>query len=357
MRYYLPALMLLTLFLQGCQSDQSDASSEGHPIAQLIETLPASFTGTLPCSDCPGVKHQLNLMNDRWYLLRRDYLEQDQVDYQLGRWSISTNQQLQLHSEHELLRFNAMDTSTLTLQDPQRPDNDSLIHYPLSRTPHFEHFDAPLELRGNYRLMAGTGLFTECITGQRWPMNDEADHSPLQRAYTEMRAHPAQQLLVTLNATLTQTASRDMPHTQLSLTANQVHGVWPGETCGQQGKIAVLENTYWKLTRLDDTPVIPEQSNQEAHIILDQSERRMSGSDGCNRLMGAYILNDQQLRFRQVASTMMACPVGMEIAQALHLALEQVRSWQIIGQHLQLYDSSRKMIARFEAIENHLTQR
>lgn len=354
MRYYLPALMLLTLFLQGCQSDQPDASSDGHPIAQLIETLPASFSGTLPCSDCAGVKLQLNLMNDRWYLLRRDNLEHDQVDYQLGRWSISTNQQLQLHSEHELLRFNAMDTSTLTLQDPQ-PDNDSLIHYPLSRSPHFEHFDAPLELRGNYRLMAGAGLFTECITGQRWRINDESDHSPLQRAYTEMRAHPAQQLLVTLNATLTDAHSQNTAQTPLSLTVNQVHGIWPGETCGQQGKTAVLENTYWKLTRLGDMPVIPEQSNQEAHIILDQTDRSMSESDGCNRLIGAYVLNEQQLRFRQVASTMMACPLGMEIAQALHLALEQVRSWQIIGQHLQLYDNTRKMIARFEAIENHLT--
>ena len=354
MRYCLPILMMLTLFLQGCQQDQTDSALESHPLGKVIESLPASFAGTLPCADCPGIEHQLNLMDDRWYLLRREYMERDEVDYQLGRWSISTNQQLQLHSEQELLRFRAIDAATLTLQDPDGRDIDSLLSYQLTRKQQFEQFDAELEMRGNYRFMAGAGLLTECITGQRWPVKLEDDHTPLQRAYMEMRAHPAQQLLVTLNATLTQTADANNTNPQLALKLNKVHGIWPGETCGQQGKTAVLENTYWKLTRLDNTPIIPEQSNQEAHIILDRAERSMSGSDGCNRLMGAYVLNDQQLRFRRVASTMMACPSGMETAQAIHLALEQVRGWRITGQHLQLYDNTGRMIARFEAIEDQI---
>ncbi|EMR13819.1 heat shock protein [Methylophaga lonarensis MPL] len=355
MHYCLPILMIFTLFLQGCQQDQTGSTVDSHPLGKVIESLPASFAGTLPCADCPGIRHQLNLMNDRWYLLRREYLERDEVDYQLGRWSISTNQQLQLHSEQELLRFRAIDASTLTLQDPEGRDIDSMLSYQLTRNQEFEPFDAELELRGNYRYIAGSGLLTECISGQRWPVKLEGDNMPLQRAYMEMRAHPAQQLLVTLNGTLTQIPDRNTAKIKPSLKLNEVHGIWPGETCGQQGKTAVLENTYWKLTRLDNTPIIPEQSNQEAHIILDHAERRMSGSDGCNRLMGAYVLNDQQLRFRQVASTMMACPSGMETAQALHLALEQVRGWRITGQHLQLYDNTGRMIARFEAIEGQIT--
>jgi hypothetical protein len=42
-------------------------------------------------------------------------------------------------------------------------------------------------------------------------------------------------------------------------------------------------------------------------------------------------------------------PAGYEIEGALFKAFEQVRTWKIVGEHLELYDASGNMLSRFEA--------
>ena len=39
--------------------------------------LPASFLGVLPCADCPGVKHHLDLWPDNVFHLHREWLERE----------------------------------------------------------------------------------------------------------------------------------------------------------------------------------------------------------------------------------------------------------------------------------------
>jgi hypothetical protein len=57
--------------------------------------LPASFTGTLPCADCEGIRHHLDLWPDQGYHMRREWLgrpaaaDADTTAYrrdELGRW-------------------------------------------------------------------------------------------------------------------------------------------------------------------------------------------------------------------------------------------------------------------------------
>ncbi|PTE18405.1 copper resistance protein NlpE N-terminal domain-containing protein [Phaeovulum veldkampii] len=36
--------------------------------------LPASFTGTLPCADCEGIRHHLDLWPDQSFALRLEWL-------------------------------------------------------------------------------------------------------------------------------------------------------------------------------------------------------------------------------------------------------------------------------------------
>jgi heat shock protein HslJ len=45
----------------------------------------------------------------------------------------------------------------------------------------------------------------------------------------------------------------------------------------------------------------------------------------------------------------MACPEGMETEREFMTALEQVRSWKIFGEYLELLDSNGGFLARFEA--------
>jgi TPR repeat protein len=112
---------------------------------------------------------------------------------------------------------------------------------------------------------------------------------------------------------------------------------------------ASLENTYWKLTRLGETPICMASQQQEPHFVLDSESRRVNGSGGCNRLMGSYKLNGDQLTFSQMAGTKMACLEGMETENAFLDVLKKVNRWKITGQQLELFDAAGNLLASCEA--------
>ena len=112
-----------------------------------------------------------------------------------------------------------------------------------------------------------------------------------------------------------------------------------------------LENTYWKLTRLGDEPVHVAAEQREPHIILQSGSRRIAGFGGCNRLIGSYVLEGERLTFGKLAMTRMACTQGMETEDAFLAALEKVKTWRVLGQHLELYDAAGNLLAQFEARE------
>ena len=122
----------------------------------------------------------------------------------------------------------------------------------------------------------------------------------------------------------------------------------------EEGSVSTgpLENTYWKLTNLGNTRVAASSQEKEPHFILNSETRRVSGSGGCNRLTGSYELNGDHLKFSQMASTMMACLEGMDTEKAFLQALEQVNTWKIEGQQLELFDAAGNLVARFEARPN-----
>ena len=117
----------------------------------------------------------------------------------------------------------------------------------------------------------------------------------------------------------------------------------------QQGTKATLENTYWKLIRLGETPIHMAPPRQEPHFVLNSETHGVGGSAGCNRLMGSYDASGDQLTFSQMATTMMACVEGMDTEKAFLSALAQVKSWKVAGQQLELLDSSGHAVATLEA--------
>jgi putative lipoprotein len=112
---------------------------------------------------------------------------------------------------------------------------------------------------------------------------------------------------------------------------------------------ASLENTYWKLTDLDGSPVRVANQQREPHFILHSANRSVAGSGGCNRLTGRYDVNGDRISLGRVASTMMACVDGMETEQAFLKALGRANRWRVTGQRLQLFDATGTQVAVFEA--------
>jgi putative lipoprotein len=121
---------------------------------------------------------------------------------------------------------------------------------------------------------------------------------------------------------------------------------------GPVGAVAVdapLENTYWRLTRVGDASVKVAAGAREIHLTLQGDAARVSGFAGCNTFTGSYTLDGQRLRFGNLASTMMACPQGMDVEQAFQQALGETATWRIGGRTLELVDRNGEVVAVFEA--------
>jgi len=113
---------------------------------------------------------------------------------------------------------------------------------------------------------------------------------------------------------------------------------------------APLTGTHWTLAQLNDQTIAPQSGRAEIYLELAPDSKRISGSGGCNRLMGAYELDGSTLRFTQVASTMMACPGdAMPREQAFVKALSDTTGFRIHGATLTLLDKNDAVLAHFEA--------
>lgn len=112
---------------------------------------------------------------------------------------------------------------------------------------------------------------------------------------------------------------------------------------------ATLENTYWKMVRLNGQPVTVAEHQREPHLVLHPDRHSVSGSGGCNGMGGSYRLEGQRLTFSRMAGTLMACPHGMDQEHRIHTMLPTVASWQIEGERLRLLDGQGTVVAEFES--------
>jgi len=98
---------------------------------------------------------------------------------------------------------------------------------------------------------------------------------------------------------------------------------------------ADLQNREWVLIELMGKPVA---SERPPTLRFDGVTGRLSGSDGCNRLMGHYRLGRMNRLHigENLAATMMACP-DMETPRQFTDALQQVDNYSIAGGELSLH--------------------
>ena len=101
-----------------------------------------------------------------------------------------------------------------------------------------------------------------------------------------------------------------------------------------------LQGTAWRL-------VGTEPGARAAQLLL-QDGGRVTGSDGCNRLMGAYDVAGTSLRFGKLAGTRMACPQLGGRDAAFDAALGRVTQWRIDGRRLTL-SADGAVVLEFEA--------
>lgn len=111
-----------------------------------------------------------------------------------------------------------------------------------------------------------------------------------------------------------------------------------------------LEGTYWVLTELQGKPVkAPEPGEKPSFIYLNGAKKHASVSGGCNVMGGGYQLMDgNRIKFRQMISTMMACP-DMTNEEGLKQMASMADQYAIEGDTLSFAKGRMAPLARFKA--------
>jgi heat shock protein HslJ/uncharacterized lipoprotein YbaY len=205
------------------------------------------------------------------------------------------------------------------------------------------------ERSGMFRYLADAATFMDCQTRQRWPVAMEGSYQALEAAHVQMRRGPGEELMATVEGRVQNRPSADGGRPIPTLIVDRYIGVWPGETCGANRATSPLQETHWKLTRIEGKPVIVTPNQPEPNLVFRTEGNLVTGSGGCNNLTGTYTVKGNEIVFSAIAVTRRACITGMDTEGNFFSAIGKVHSWKILGEHLELYDTSGKMVARFEA--------
>src|SRR5690554_3055099 len=123
----------------------------------------------------------------------------------------------------------------------------------------------------------------------------------------------------------------------------------PGATV-ETANLVQLQNRTWIVTQIGNTAVRTEPT---AHNIpslqFDAATQRVSGADGCNRIMGSYTAGKDTLNLSQMASTEMACLDNEGLDQKFKEALSKVTHYQVYGKTLKLMDRHGNLLIQLES--------
>jgi putative lipoprotein len=104
-----------------------------------------------------------------------------------------------------------------------------------------------------------------------------------------------------------------------------------------------LAGPTWTLVQLNGRAVGPGAGGRPVDLTLDAAESRAAGFSGCNRYTGPYSAGNApdgspSLSFGNMASTMMACPEGMDLEQEYLQTLRKATGYRIQDGTLALLD-------------------
>jgi heat shock protein HslJ len=113
-----------------------------------------------------------------------------------------------------------------------------------------------------------------------------------------------------------------------------------------------LNNTYWKLMKVDGFNQDIAGLQKEAFIRFDSASSKFSGTAGCNRMMGSFVASGNTIKIGPAAMTKMMCPSPlMELEDAFAKAIDKANGYAISGKKLQL-KSGESVLAEFVATGN-----
>lgn len=106
--------------------------------------------------------------------------------------------------------------------------------------------------------------------------------------------------------------------------------------CGMPLRNDFRISGQWNLNFIRDFTIPTNTVGKKPVLNFNIQENKAFGNFGCNSFNGSYTINNDNLSFSKMASTLMACP-NMETENKFSAALQQTDSYKIVNNELQLY--------------------
>jgi heat shock protein HslJ len=311
--------------------------------------VPATFSGTLPCASCPGIRVTLTLLEDGTYRRRVVYLEaEDGEDRELldvGQWRLARSGRLVLTGagdqggEYELVS-----ADELRLRSNKGLPLESDLPYELRRSPELERLESDT---------GAVGVASRCFGNEpSWSVDfataGEArlavlGERPVVYRGSEMRDEPRRERVWRgapvrgrgdLVAFLADTACSDgMSDTSHPVTArvSLPDGRFLAGCCrvptrpGAEGSArSTLEGVTWRLVSLTGLDPAALAAAPRPLTVLFESGR-VAGFAGCNQFGGSYAIEGDRMSLGALVATKMACAeAAMSLETAFHEAFTGV---------------------------------
>ena len=344
----LAGLLATWVAIAGCQS----APVQGLPAGSELQ-LPASFTGTLPCQGCNGIRAQLDLWPDGVFHLNRAGDGSPDREDDLGRWRHDPGSPvILLYGGREMpLQFEVIGPRTLRPLDVHGKPAGKGDRYDLTSAGQLRPADVNRGLHGMFLYFADAASFEECLTGRRYPVAMEGDYLALERAYmARPDPTPGAPVMASFDGEITRRPPMEGTGAEPTVVVRRFVGIWPGQTCERAMSHASLAPQYWRIVSLRGTTVSPVANEREPHLILRGEAGGYVATAGCDRLKGTYRVSGPEIAFDPPGSAG-PCPADLRQREATLLdVLASARGWKIQGQVLELFDASGKPVAVLEAV-------
>lgn len=221
-----------TLFsLMGC-NNRHDVEALQPAQAAELKPMQQSWRGVLPCADCEGIETSLFLEKDGTWVMNERYqgVRKEPSSFaSYGTWARTADKLVLTDSKGEKSYYRAKGDA-LEMLDREGNPIESQFNYTL------ESVSAslpvtPMPMRGMYFYMADAATFTDCATGKRMPV---ANNAQLERDYLSARGETGKPVLLTVEGHFTLEANPDTGEKVKTLMADKAMKFIPGQDCASQ---------------------------------------------------------------------------------------------------------------------------
>ena len=319
-------------------------------------SLPGTFTGTLPCADCEGILHHLDLWPDGTYHMRRTWLGGDDNNQrdEIGRWYADPGRQaIVLNGASEMpLQWQILGEDRLRQLAMDGTSIESTLNYELTNEGGLAATDLEgIFLAGMAWLSPGAATFEECLTGRIYDISEDGARDDLVGAFETASGASDDPLFARVEAMLHMQGA-DLMGGGAEIVISRLIETAPGRECDPLPEQAALTDTYWRIDGILDEAVIKSPDIREPYLVLLSDEGgRYTASVGCNQISGRYETVNEAISFGPAMKTRMACPPELDaLERRLQEVLLRARGYRHENTTLTFVDEAGQTLADLAAV-------